>query len=77
VVVGVQEERDDMRVSELAELVELLPECAQPLLTAAAAVRLHGDRHAVPKHVDVDGTRAGTLTPLLRLGRVSMVGWRI
>jgi hypothetical protein len=72
-----REERDDVRVSELAELVELLPKCAQPLLTTAAAVRLHGDGHAVPKHGEVDGTGAATLTPLLRLGRVSMVGWRI
>jgi hypothetical protein len=51
-----------------------LPECAQPLLIVAAVVRLHGDGHAVSELGEVDDAGAATLTPLLWLGRVSMVG---
>jgi hypothetical protein len=58
VVVGVGEERDDVRVPEPAEQAELLPERAQAPLAAAPAVHLDGDGRAAAEPCEVHGAGA-------------------
>jgi hypothetical protein len=57
-------------VREPAEQVELLPERAQPPLSATATVNLHSYMCVVLEPCEVDGTEAAALTPLPKLGHV-------
>jgi hypothetical protein len=57
-------------VREPAEQVELLPERAQPPLTATAIVHLHSYMCVVLEPGEVDGTEAAALTSLPKLGYV-------
>jgi hypothetical protein len=64
-------EHDDVWVREPAEQVELLPERAQPPLTATATVLLqYSYMRVVLEPGEVDGTEAASLTPLPKLGHV-------
>jgi hypothetical protein len=57
-------------VREPAEQVELLPERAQPPLTATATVHLHSNMRVILEPGEVDGTEAAALTPLPKLAHV-------